>query len=92
MTPEHKAILKELQTLPGIGPNIAEDLYLIGVHSVRAVAQADPEELYTKHNARVGRVEDRCLLYTFYCAQYCASTPEGKWVESKTKWWNWKYV
>lgn len=92
MTPQHRAILKELQTLPGIGPSIAEDLYRIGVHSVRAVAKSDPEKLYARRNTRVGRTEDRCLLYTFYCAQYCASTPEGKWVESKTKWWNWKHV
>ena len=35
---------------------------------------------------RLGRIEDRCLLYTFRCAVYYA---EGGRAKEKLKWWNW---
>lgn len=76
-----------LTEIPGIGKSIAADLEALGIRTVAALKGKNPERLYEKHNARVGRVEDRCLLYTFRCAVYYA---EGGRNAEKLKWWNWK--
>jgi hypothetical protein len=44
--PARKQSLKELQTIPGVGPNIAEHLWKIGIRSVRDLKCRDPEKLY----------------------------------------------
>ncbi|HRH24426.1 MAG TPA: helix-hairpin-helix domain-containing protein [Candidatus Paceibacterota bacterium] len=79
--------MDDLQEIPGVGKSIAEDLRLIGISSVHSLKGKDPERLYAKHNKRVGRIEDRCLLYTFRYAVYYA---EGGRNAQKLKWWNWK--
>ena len=81
-------VLKELQIIPGIGKSIAEDLYNIGIHKVADLKNKDPQKLYDKSNKLVGRVQDPCLLYTFRCAVYFASTKNPKL--RLLKWWNWK--
>ncbi len=85
---DQKQIIKELQIIPGVGKAVAEDLYLIGIKKVSDLKNADPEKLYAKHNKRVGRIEDRCLLYVFRCAVYFASKKEHH--PDLLKWWNWK--
>lgn len=79
--------MDDLRTIPGVGKAVAEDLRLIGISSVARLKGKDPQKLYDKHNKRVGRIEDRCLLYTFRCAVYYAN---GGRVEARLKWWNWK--
>jgi DNA polymerase/3'-5' exonuclease PolX len=76
-----------LLEIPGIGKSIALDLEALGIRTVAALKGKNPERLYALHNKRVGRVEDRCLLYTFRCAVYYA---EGGTDKEKLKWWNWK--
>lgn len=78
---------RSLESIPGVGKSIAEDLRLIGINRPSCLKGKDPEKLYAKHNKRVGRTEDRCLLYTFRCAVYYA---EGGRAPAKLKWWNWK--
>lgn len=80
--------LKDLQSIPGVGPSIAEDLYNIGIQSVKDLKQQNPEDLYKRSNMFEGAVQDRCLLYVFRCAVYFASTKHPK--PEKLKWWNWK--
>ncbi len=80
--------LKELQTIPGIGPAIARYLYDIGIRKVTDLISANPEKLYDKLNAFEGARQDRCLLYVFRCAVYFAS--HKKHDPEKLKWWNWK--
>lgn len=87
-TDKEKQAMKELRIIPGVGKAVAEDLYLIGIKKVSDLKNADPEKLYTKHNKRVGRIEDRCLLYVFRCAVYFASKKEHH--PDLLKWWNWK--
>lgn len=82
--------LKELQTIPGVGKSIAQDLVRIGIHSVADLKGKDPQDLYDASNRRVGRVQDRCLLYVFRCAVYFAE--RKKHDPEKLKWWNWKDV
>ena len=81
-------ILKELQTIPGIGTSIAEDLWELGVRSVASLNGKDPERLYYKRCEQQGVQIDRCLLYVFRCAVYYASHSRHK--PELLKWWNWK--
>lgn len=83
-----KEILKELQSIPGVGPSISKDLYNLGIHSVADLEGKNPEELYERLCIYQGKRIDRCVLYVFRCAVYYASekVPEP----AKLKWWNWK--
>jgi len=78
----------ELTTLPGVGPSIAADLRHLGVHSIRDMAESDPEKLFDKLREITGHEQDPCVLYTFRCAAYAARTPDPN--EDLLKWWNWK--
>lgn len=80
--------LKELQTIPGIGPSIAQDLYDLGIRKVSDLKGKDPEKLYKKSCALAGVTIDRCLLYTYRCAVYFASHTRHD--PEKLKWWHWK--
>ncbi len=83
-----QAILKEFQTIPGVGKSIAMDLWNLGFRSVRELVGQDPEELYVRQCALQGMQVDRCLLYTFRCAIYYASNERHD--PELLKWWNWK--
>lgn len=85
---QQASVLKELQTIPGIGKSIAMDLWNIGIRSVNELKDKNPELLYHLSNQYAGCVQDRCLLYTFRCAVYFATEPSPE--PEKLKWWNWK--
>jgi hypothetical protein len=78
----------ELQTIPGVGPSIARDLRQLGVRRVADLKQRDPEQLYRRLNQIRGVRQDPCLLYTFRCAVYFASTARP--AAERLKWWWWK--
>jgi len=80
--------LKELQQIPGVGVSIANDLYELGIRSVKDLKGRDPERLYLKRCTQQGTQIDRCLLYTFRCAVYFASHKRHN--PELLKWWNWK--
>lgn len=77
-----------LQEIPGIGPSLAADLRLLGIRRVADLKGRDPERLYRKLERLTGSHQDPCVLYTFRCAVYYASTPRPK--PELLKWWNWK--
>jgi nucleotidyltransferase/DNA polymerase involved in DNA repair len=77
-----------IQTIPGVGKSIAEDLRNIGVKSVSDLKGKDPEKLYEVSNRFEGKVQDRCLLYVFREAVYFAENKKHN--PEKLKWWNWK--
>jgi hypothetical protein len=79
--------IRALSVIPGIGPSLAADLYLLGIRKVDSLRGRDPEALYRKLCRQVGRPVDRCVLYTFRCAVYFAT--EEKHDPEKLKWWNW---
>ncbi len=85
-----KESLKNLQTIPGIGKSIAQDLFDIGIRSVADLKGKDPQMLYEASNKFAGVRQDPCLLYTFRCAVYFASTKNPK--PDLLKWWNWKDI
>ncbi len=78
---------KGLESIPGIGPSLAEDLRLIGIDRPSCLKGKDPELLYRKLERVTGTHQDRCVLYTFRCAVYYAS--EKSHDPELLKWWNW---
>ncbi len=78
----------DLQKIPGIGKNIAEDLNNIGIRCITDLKGKSPEKLYELSNRFEGTIQDRCLLYVFRCAVYFAE--HKKHDPEKLKWWNWK--
>jgi Pathogenicity locus len=57
-----------LEDLPNIGPAIAADLRLIGIHAPRELKGRDAFVLYQKLNAATGTRHDPCVLDTFMAA------------------------
>jgi hypothetical protein len=57
-----------LEDLPNIGPALAADLRLIGIHSPRELKGRDAFVLYQKLNAATGARNDPCVLDTFMAA------------------------
>ncbi len=80
--------LGELRDVPGVGPNIAQDLRDLDVRRVEDLRHADPEALYQRLCLMRGAHVDRCVLYVFRCAVYYATEPEPD--PELLKWWNWK--
>ncbi len=85
---QKSAILKHLQTIPGVGKIIAADLWDLGIRQVSDLQDKDPEELYRQLCERQGVLVDRCMLYVFRCAVYFASTPNPE--PELLQWWSWK--
>jgi hypothetical protein len=83
-----QAILKQFQTIPGIGKSIALDLWDQGYRSLEELKGQDPEEMYLRQCALQGGPVDRCLLYVFRCAVYYVSNEQHE--PELLKWWNWK--
>jgi hypothetical protein len=79
---------EELEQIPGVGKAIAEDLWRLGITSVRQLKGKDPEMLYRKLCRFQASPVDRCVLYAFRCAAYYASTSDPD--PELLKWWNWK--
>ena len=83
-----RRVLRELQTIPGIGRSLAQDLYALGIRRVTDLRRKTPEALYRRLEKLTSSPQDRCVLYTFRCAVYYAKTarPDPR----RLLWWNWK--
>jgi hypothetical protein len=77
-----------LQVIPGVGPSVARDLRQVGVRRVADLKGKSPEQLYERLGRMRGTRQDPCVLYTFRCAVYFASTPRP--VAERLNWWWWK--
>jgi len=85
---DKKELLKELQSIPGVGKSISQDLVSLGIRSIEDLKDKNPELLYQKYCDQIGQTADRCLLYVFRCAVYFAS--KQKHDSALLQWWNWK--
>jgi hypothetical protein len=74
--------------IPGIGPQMATDLYDLGFRRAEDLQSQDPEAMYIRLMEMRGQQVDRCVLYVFRCAVYFASHQE--YDPELLKWWNWK--
>ena len=88
VTTEKEAATKDLQRIPGVGPSISQDLWLLGYRSVDQLKGEKSEAMYERLCAIQGTHVDRCVLYVFRCAVYFAT--EQKHDPQKLQWWNWK--
>jgi hypothetical protein len=77
-----------LESIPGIGPSLAEDLRDLGYLHVEDLRGADPERMYARLIELRGWHQDPCVLYAFRCAVYYASMKERD--PELLKWWAWK--
>ena len=78
----------DLQSIPGIGKSLSQDLRDLGYHSVNELKRQDPEMMYQNLMNLRGKHIDRCVLYVFRCAVYYASNDRHD--KELLKWWNWK--
>lgn len=83
-------VLKSFQTIPGVGPSIAKDLWDMGYRDISELRAEDPETMYSELCELRGTHIDRCILYVFRCAVYYVSESNPDPV--LLKWWNWKDV
>jgi hypothetical protein len=77
----------DLQSIPGVGPSLSQDLRDLGYRSVPDLAGQDPEKMYGELCALRGQHVDRCVLYVFRCATYFAGNDSHD--PELLKWWNW---
>jgi Pathogenicity locus len=77
-----------LESVPGVGRSIAQDLRDLGFRKVSDLRRRDPERMYRDLCRLRGASIDRCQLYVFRCAVYYASRPQHR--PELLKWWNWK--
>ena len=59
---------RQLEQLPNIGPSIAADLRMIGVHEPADLKGADALQLYRRLCEVTGKRHDPCVLDTFMAA------------------------
>ena len=78
----------DLQSIPGVGKSLSQDLRDLGYHAVQELKGEDPEKMYRDLMDLRGEHIDRCVLYVFRCAVYYASNTE--YDPALLKWWNWK--
>lgn len=76
-----------LRDLVSVGPAIAKDFQLLGIHSVKQLAKQDPQKLYDHLQRKAGRRMDVCVLDTFCAAVAQAKNP--KLPAEQCQWWYW---
>jgi hypothetical protein len=81
-------VLKQFQTIPGIGKACSLDLWNIGLRGIEELSGQNPTVLYETLNTITGVKQDICLLYTFRCAVYFATEKDHE--REKLNWWYWK--
>jgi hypothetical protein len=71
---------ERLEQLPNIGPSLAEDLRLIGIHQPQQLRGKDAFVLYQKLCSVTGTRQDPCVLDTFMAAtDFMAGAAPAPW-------------
>ncbi len=83
-----KLIERGLESIPGVGKRIAQDLRDIGIDRPSCLKGKNPERLYEKMCSAQGVTIDRCMLYVLRCAVYFVNTKRHD--TKKLQWWHWK--
>ena len=78
----------DLQSLPSIGPSLAQDLRDLGFNVPADLLGQDPEKMYSDLCKLRGQNIDRCVLYSFRCAVHAVVSKDDD--PELRKWWNWK--
>ncbi|HKV75809.1 MAG TPA: helix-hairpin-helix domain-containing protein [Gemmatimonadales bacterium] len=80
-----QASRKDLQTLSGVGPSIADDLISLGIRRREQLRGKDAIALYRRLCRKTGTRQDPCVLDVFACAIWHAENPDAR----QRKWWLW---
>jgi nucleotidyltransferase/DNA polymerase involved in DNA repair len=81
------AAQRHLKDLVSVGPAIARDFELLGIHTVAQLARRNPEKLYEQLCIKTGQAQDICCLDVFRAAVAQAKDPNLP-IE-KRQWWYW---
>ena len=77
---ETAADCRSLEQLPNIGPALAADLRLIGIHEPADLRGKDAFVLYQRLCAATGQRQDPCVLDTFMAAtDFMRGAPAAPW-------------
>jgi hypothetical protein len=77
---ETAADCRTLEQLPNIGPALAANLRLIGIHEPADLRGKDAYVLYQRLCAATGRRQDPCVLDTFMAAtDFMRGAPAAPW-------------
>lgn len=79
--------LRRLQDLPGIGPRLADDLFMLGYRDPEDLKGANPVQMFRRLEKLARSAQDPCVFDAFQCAVYVASTEDPDPLLSH--WWTW---
>lgn len=79
---------RPLSALRSVGPATLEDLRLLGVADVSALASRDPQALYNDLCRIKGQAVDICCLDVFCCAVAQARNPQLPAEQCDWFWWS----
>lgn len=80
MKPINRADITDLEDIPNVGPSIAGNLRLIGVHSPKDLAGKDPYKMYDDLCDATGVRQDPCVIDVFIAAvRFMAGEPAKPW-------------
>lgn len=88
MSENTKLSKNDLKNIPGVGKNMEQHFFNIGIFTIDNLIGKNPEELFLKDCSVKGFQDDRCVLYVFRLAVYYANNSVRD--PEKLKWWNWK--
>lgn len=88
MSKNTKLSKNDLKNIPGVGKNMEQHFFNIGIFTIDDLIGKNPEELFLKDCSVKGFQDDRCVLYVFRLAVYYANNSVRE--PEKLKWWNWK--
>lgn len=88
MSKNTKLNKNDLKNIPGVGKNMEQHFFNIGIFTIDDLIGKNPEELFLKDCSVKGFQDDRCVLYVFRLAVYYANNSARD--PEKLKWWNWK--
>lgn len=80
--------MSDLKIIPGVGKDMEQHFFDIGIRTINDLNGKNPEKMYEDACIAKGCRIDKCVLYVFRMAVYFAEN-EVHDVE-KMKWWNWK--
>jgi hypothetical protein len=85
-----KESLRELRTLPNIGPKCAEMMYDAGIMSVAQFEKLGAQKTYDACCKKQGHQIHRAFLYVLRSAHYFLDHPEQR--AKVMQWWMWKDI
>lgn len=88
MSKNTKLSKNDLKNIPGVGKNMEQHFFNIGIFTIDDLIGKNPEELFLKDCSVKGFQDDRCVLYVFRLAVYYANNSVRE--PEKLKWWKWK--